>query len=747
MARAGSLATFFIAHAGRPGEQPVRVELDPDKQNEPAAATLVDLSDRLFGDGPGTAQAINRALKHLQGNGESILRVSNDDATDGYQLHAHAVQELSGMPGAWKINDGQQTYDLDDSDLLIRSWTPHPQREYLPFSPVRSVMPIAYELIALTKAVAASTDSQLAGAGVVVVPEDAQVVGGGAVTINDDGTAVISPGAGGLAEEIVEAALTAIKDRDSVAAVAPVVATTSGKEGGKVEHITFSTPLDERMGELREEAIRRLALGMDSPPEVLLGQGDTNHWCTDDATEVLSIDGWKRQHELAVGDVVLTLNHETGLSEWKPVLDIYRAAVVDEPMRYMETQRHNSLTTMAHRWPVLRDRWEAGEPVQRREWTTSGELDRTHAIITGAPHADTPDVAKHSDALVELVAWYWTEGNLGAGGRATIAQSHTVNAPRVDRIRAALSTMFGPGLDTLRGSAGPAWRESVQSNSDSHGGPVTVFSLNRAASAILTEHAEGREKLVRTEFVRALTRAQLELFIDVSCQGDGWHYRHGKLDVWQKNPRALDAFELALILSGRAVSRHESGGGEAVSALQNTRQRPGKSRNGHRDQVVELYTGTVWCPTTENRTWFARRNGQVFYTGNSAWQISEEEIRLVVAPLLATVAHALTVGWLQPSIQQLSSRLGGLDPADFVVWFDTTPLELRPDRSADAKELHALGVISDAALRRECGFTEDDRPDDDARVAAVAKELLALRPDLVNQLFVLMGLPLSLIHI
>ncbi|TWS24430.1 hypothetical protein FK268_12640 [Tsukamurella sputi] len=401
VARAGSLATFFIAHAGRPGEQPTRVEVDPEKR-DPAAETLVDLSDRLFGDGPGTAQAINRALKHLQGNGESILRVSDDDATDGYQLHAHAVQELTGMPGAWKINDGQQTYDLGPSDLLIRSWTPHPQREYLPFSPVRSVMPIAYELIALTKAVAASTDSQLAGAGVVLVPEDAQVVGGGAVTIDEDGSAVISPGAGGLAEEIVEAALTAIKDRDSVAAVAPVVATTT-KDMGKLEHITFSTPLDERMGELREEAIRRLALGMDSPPEVLLGQGDTNHW--------------------------------------------------------------------------------------------------------------------------------------------------------------------------------------------------------------------------------------------------------------------------------------------------------------------------------------------------SAWQVSEEEIRLVVAPLLATVAHALTVGWLQPSIQQLSRRLGGLDPADFVVWFDTTPLELRPDRSADAKELHALGVLSDEALRRECGFTEDDKPDDDARVAALAKELLALRPDLVNELFELMGLP------
>lgn len=402
VARAGSLATFFIAHASQPGEQPVRIEIDAEKQ-DPTAARLVDLSDRLFGDGPGTSQAINRALKHLQGNGESILRVSNDDATDGYQLHAHSVQELSGAPGMWKINDGQQTYDLDESDLLIRAWTPHPQFEYQAYCAVRSVMPIARELIAFTKAAAAIIDSQLAGGGILMVPEDSQVVGGGAVKIDDDGTAVISPGAGGLAEEIVEAAVTAIADRESVASVAPVVATTS-KDGGKVEHITFSNPIDERLAEMTDNAIRRLALGMDSPPEVLLGISDSNHW--------------------------------------------------------------------------------------------------------------------------------------------------------------------------------------------------------------------------------------------------------------------------------------------------------------------------------------------------SAWALQEDEIRLVVGPLLATVAHALTVGWLQPSIQQLSDRYGlGLNTADYVVWFDTTPLELRPDRSADAKELFGQGVLSAEAVRRECGFTEDDAPSDDERAAVIAKELLSLRPDLINSLFELMGLP------
>jgi len=46
----------------------------------------------------------------------------------------------------------------------------------------------------------------------------------------------------------------------------------------QVKHLTFATPMDERVKELRDEAIRRLALGMDLPPEVLTGMADTNHW-------------------------------------------------------------------------------------------------------------------------------------------------------------------------------------------------------------------------------------------------------------------------------------------------------------------------------------------------------------------------------------------------------------------------------------------------------------------------------------
>jgi hypothetical protein len=75
-----------------------------------------------------------------------------------------------------------------------------------------------------------------------------------------------------------EAMITPIEDRGAASAVVPIVVRAPGAVLGNAQFISFTTPLSEAAQSLRMEAIRRLALGMDMPPEVLLGTGDVNHW-------------------------------------------------------------------------------------------------------------------------------------------------------------------------------------------------------------------------------------------------------------------------------------------------------------------------------------------------------------------------------------------------------------------------------------------------------------------------------------
>ena len=704
-ARAAAQCRIYIGHheAGDVG--------DPARVTE---GVVGELAQQLFGNLPDVEQKLKRYVQQIEYTGESIINTRNDEAHPGRLVWSvHSSSELLGsQAGQYQITDGVTPRKVDDAnEILARSWTPHPKLAALADAPVRALLPVLRELVQMTKYVGAQIDSKLAsGGGLLLVTQDVEI-------LNKDGEKV------DFATELAEYMMTAIEDRSSAESLAPLVASVPRIEGVALSDLihlqTFSETLDPHMHERRAEAIRRIALGMDSDPGVLDGMGTSNHWCTDEETEVYTRDrGWVRHDALSIGNVVLTLNHETGCSEWQPVIDIYRADVVDEPMRHMKGQRHDSLTTLSHRWPVLVPEYREGKQVGlRRDWTISDEFTVRHTLIAGAPHASIPAVAKWSDELVELVAWYWTEGNLNGGGHGgiTIAQSHTANPDRVDRIRGVLTRAFGP--------AGDQWCERIQANTASYGGPITVFSLRKVVAASITEHAHGPEKIVTTEFVESLTAAQLELFIDVSCQGDGWHYRSGRLDIWQKNPAALESFERALILSGRACSTRPSGDGVAVAGLKSAHQRPAKARNGSKAAVIEMYTGVVWCPTTPNRTWFARRNGQVFYTGNSAWQVDESEVKLGINPIMTTFCHTMTAEVVRPLL-----AASGVENADeFSVWFDTSALKLRPDRSKDAQWAYQQGILSAEKTLIEAGFDTDDMPTDEERTGRVLREnLIAL---------------------
>jgi hypothetical protein len=58
----------------------------------------------------------------------------------------------------------------------------------------------------------------------------------------------------------------------------PLVVTVPDEATSLFQYLTFAKPLDTEARNLRDEAIRRLALGQDAPPELLLGTAGMNHW-------------------------------------------------------------------------------------------------------------------------------------------------------------------------------------------------------------------------------------------------------------------------------------------------------------------------------------------------------------------------------------------------------------------------------------------------------------------------------------
>lgn len=190
--------------------------------------------------------------------------------------YALSISEFKVRAGSVELllGTGEPVIYHEEDVVAIRVWRPHPRRFWEADSPVRANLPILRELVGLTRHVGASIDSRLAGAGLLLVSDSITVSAAQSAQPDDGGDGREDD----FVDALIESMLTPIRDRDNAAAVVPLVATVPDDALDKVKHITFSTPFDGTALQLREEAIRRLALGLDMPPEVLLGMGGTNHW-------------------------------------------------------------------------------------------------------------------------------------------------------------------------------------------------------------------------------------------------------------------------------------------------------------------------------------------------------------------------------------------------------------------------------------------------------------------------------------
>lgn len=95
----------------------------------------------------------------------------------------------------------------------------------------------------------------------------------------------------------------------------------------------------------------------------------------------------------------------------------------------------------------------------------------------------------------------------------------------------------------------------------------------------------------------------------------------------------------------------------------------------------------------------------------TAWLVDESAYKSHIEPTASLGASGICVGALRPLLIERSF------PSDLVkkiiIAIDPSALVNRPNRAADAKEAHSALALSDSALLRELGFSDDDKPDDD----------------------------------
>lgn len=204
-----------------------------------------------------------------------------------------AVTEIRKLGNdRWEVrHDNQNWIELKSDDPVIRIWTPDPSDRREAWSPFRSLLPTLMEIEWLTKHIFTQVRSRLMSAGTWFLPDN--------LTFPRPPADAIEGGEEALAElneaelfmlSLAQSGMSLLDETDvafpSIVMADPIALAAIDQK----KLIQFWSEIDDKAMVLRSDAVRRFSLGMDLPPEQVLGSsglaisgsagsaGSVNHW-------------------------------------------------------------------------------------------------------------------------------------------------------------------------------------------------------------------------------------------------------------------------------------------------------------------------------------------------------------------------------------------------------------------------------------------------------------------------------------
>jgi DNA modification methylase len=336
---------------------------------------------------------------------------------------------------------------------------------------------------------------------------------------------------------------------------------------------------------------------------------NSHYACVDDATECLTLFGWKKHHELKPGDVAVQYDVEAGELSWGNIDDVARYEVEDEPLVAAKSRDTTLLLTPNHRTLIAR-RDARGGGLRPVDVIRADALKPSHSVPISAPWRDVPDPEGVGAEWAELLGWYVTEGHEHRDRwTVEIYQSQSVNGEKVRRIRHLLEAVRA---EFSEAHASREWRGKTKHQ--------VAFQIRGYAATKLRQFAPAKRL---PPAVLAWHPLDLAALLAGLIGGDGHRRVDGRMSFIQRDKETADlvqAIGVKLGYATKATRKPDVRGQLGTWTVYFTRKRfmtfRGESGRGGTIET-RPYTGVIWCPKLPKGTWVARRNGRVFITGNT----------------------------------------------------------------------------------------------------------------------------------
>lgn len=320
------------------------IKLEPGEGEEqvPDAVKIHEQWNRIQDPGGGR-QALQESYGRnmfLAGEGNLVASLNDDElevweflSIDEWQVEGSLYKRVEDEGAAAKTyRKPPEGAQLEKGQALsYRVWRPHPRFSKRADSPCRGILDDLEEITLLTATVHAYGISRVSGPGMLLMPEEVSEAPPQPVGDEDP---VVDP----LMEEIIEATTTPIANPSSPTAVTPMILRGKAEYLKEVRMLKFVDPATAFPAEgRREEAIARVGVKLDMPPQKLTGTAGENHWnawlADEEAWDHIAPEADRMCSDFAAV-VLRPLCKAAGVKDWENVaLGYDNSRVVQKPDR------------------------------------------------------------------------------------------------------------------------------------------------------------------------------------------------------------------------------------------------------------------------------------------------------------------------------------------------------------------------------------------------------------------------------
>ena len=351
--------------------------------------------------------------------------------------------------------------------------------------------------------------------------------------------------------------------------------------------------------------------------------------CVDDETEILTVNGWKHENDVSVGDSVIGYDVN---SKKVVVTDVTHKHVYSDEngihVYEFNSPTFNAVSTEDHRWVVCESdeepRFKTSQNIWKNKWPD-------YPIL----RVDDNDLPGNnlSDDYLKLLGWIMTDGYFSKPYYGITTYQSTRREKNALIYRNMIETLNNLGFSF---------------NDKSDDGIYHTIYINK--NDILYDLWKSNpDRTLSFDFVSTLSQHQAEVLMWAMIEGDGTLGDNGKssnITFTCNSVERKDVFQYLAFIAGYATNAYR------ISAEDANRWTNGKlypSLSNKATVVVkndywtisvlrvkrahiyphhksERFVNKVWCVTTGTGTWVMRRNGKVSITGNSIVQGSAADL-------------------------------------------------------------------------------------------------------------------------